>query len=129
MIITLLSGRDVESSKIQFLENTYHFVLEESNGEHTDITLDLSRVSKRTLVPNFDDSRENLRMSAEQGASKGKVYDERTNPLEIAVDDTAKDIKSIGSNVSQTAQRAGKSLPLVAIIVAGVLALVILAKE
>ena len=68
MQITLISGRKIDSSAILFDGSNYHFSIEET-GE--DITNDIRRADKLTLVPGFDIERDLRRASVEKPASGG----------------------------------------------------------
>jgi hypothetical protein len=67
-MITLLDGRQIEESDLAFNKASYHFTLRKS-GE--DITNDISREDKRRIVPGFDDTKENYRLSVEKPATGG----------------------------------------------------------
>lgn len=87
MIVHLLDGSEADSTGITFVPETYHFFLATADGKQLDITNDLDRITKRSLVPDFDDSKDDVRISTEggtphpspgndHGAQKGKKYDE-----------------------------------------------------
>jgi hypothetical protein len=71
-----LSGQTVPDDLINFDESNYHFF-----RGITDITNDLSRAEKIRLVPDFDITRDNYRLSAERGS--GGAYGQQ--PLDTGV--------------------------------------------
>lgn len=60
MQITLLTGAKIESQELTFDRNTYHFFF-----RGVDITDDIRRADKISIVPNFDVTKDNYRLSDE----------------------------------------------------------------
>lgn len=138
MTIHLLDGSFADSNGITFDPATYHFYLRDAQGKQLDITKDLARVDKRTLVPAFDDARENLRISDEK---TGKTYDERTSTGEIFVDQVIKDplgapLDAIKSGADQVlgafddvVKKVTKSSGVQTILVVGIVVLILYASR
>ena len=127
MIVHLLDDSYADSNSITFVRPTYHFFLQTAQGGQIDITDLITRVDKKALVPDFDESRENLRISAQgglnhpnpgedHGPSKGKTYDER-GLWSIFSENVADDIRTIPKTASSVL------IPLAVITVAAVLLL------
>lgn len=84
-MITLLDKRQVEESEFAFNKSNYHFTLRRT-GE--DVTNLIAREDKRALVPGFDDTKENYRLSVEKPVSGGGRQASE-NDLEGATTNTA----------------------------------------
>lgn len=130
--IRLLSGTSVSSLEIDFNDSTYHFSV---NGE--DITNDITRADKKRLVPGFDDTKENRRLSSEHPAT-GRMSGHGTDPLtestfgifagQIATDPLSAPLAALDKGVSQVFRSSGVQLLTITAILA-IVGYVIFNKE
>ena len=97
--VVLLNGMPVASDEIQFNPTTYHF----TTVDGADITDLISRADKMQLVPNFDITKDNYRLSNESYRNRPAPYTDLTGGstaiLGPALTGIASDIASGGGRV------------------------------
>lgn len=127
MTITLISGRQVDSSNLFFNQDTYHITLSPT-GE--DITNDMRRADKISLFNGFDIEKDNTRLYNETRGGTGPVPPLETNTAvilgqQLLTDPLAAPLDALNNTVNRVFDAPGikKLLVIAAVLVVGVIIL------
>lgn len=129
MILTLLSGNQIDSQNVNLDRRTYHVFVQGS-----DITDDLTHAQKLSLFSDFDVEKENNRIHNERGSgTKYTLEPLETNTGKIFIDQITTDpleapLETLSNTVNKIVGNSGvKKIALIAVV--GIVLYLVLRKK